>query len=148
MNHKYFTITELCYSDTALSKRIKNVADVKTEERLSQLIINVLDPLRERYGKAISISSGYRCKKLNQSVGGVKNSHHMLGYAADITAGSKSANRTLAQMICELGLPFDQLIDEKNYAWIHVSYRCDGDNRGQILRYNGRNYLTIKETDL
>lgn len=148
MNHKYFSITELCHSDTAVAKRIANVADVATEERLSALIINVLDPLRTAYGKAISVTSGYRCKRLNQVMGGVKNSQHVSGNAADITAGSKGANRELAKLVVKLKLPFDQMIDERDFQWLHISYVTDKPNRMEILRYNGVSYKKITESDL
>ena len=100
---------------------------------LKALADNVLDPLREWYGKPITVNSGYRCPQLNRLVGGAASSQHLKGEAADITAGSKEANRKLFDYI-KSHLPFDQLIDEKNYSWVHVSYKRDGNNRKQILK--------------
>ena len=84
------------------------------------------------YGKPITVNSGYRCPKLNDAVGGAKNSQHMRGEAADITAGSKMENKRLFELIWD-NLPFDQLIDESNYSWVHVSYVSTSKNRKQIL---------------
>ena len=78
---KYFTISELCKSDTAIEKGIDNTPSSEVVERLNMLIDNVLDPLREWYGKPIYISSGYRCPELNKAVGGVSNSFHTIGCA-------------------------------------------------------------------
>lgn len=145
---KYFTISELLRSDTAIARKIWNGANREQEDNLISLVAAVLDPLRTAYGKPIRISSGYRCPILNKAIGGVANSQHMKGEAADIDTGSMVENRKLAKLIVELKLPFDQLIDESNYAWIHVSYKRKGDNRGQILRMRGGKYAVIKATDL
>ena len=83
---KYFTISEMLKSDTALKMRIWNGATKEYEDNMRALIENVLDPLRERYGHPIYVSSGYRCPKLNNAVNGAINSQHMRGEAADIHA--------------------------------------------------------------
>lgn len=129
---KYFTIEELCRSDTAQRLGLPNRPTAKATENLTALVDHVLDPLREEWGRPIIVNSGYRCKALNKAVGGVANSQHLLGEAADITAGSRQFNRLLFQLIQDLGLPFDQLIDESGMSWIHVSY--SPRNRRQILR--------------
>lgn len=144
----YFTISELLRSDTAIARKIWNGANREQEDNLISLVAAVLDPLRTAYGKPIRISSGYRCPILNKAIGGVSNSQHMKGEAADIDTGSMVENRKLAKLIVDLKLPFDQLIDESNYAWIHVSYKRNGYNRGQILRMRGGKYAVIKATDL
>lgn len=128
---KYFTIAELCKSFVALQKKIDNTPNSEIVNNLTQLINNILDPLREKYGKPITVNSGYRCLALNNAMGGSKTSQHMLGLAADITVGSPSKNKILFKLIQELELPFDQLIDEKNYRWIHVSF--SNKPRKQIL---------------
>ena len=129
---KYFTIKEMCSSSTAQSKGIDNTPTAETISNLTELINNVLDPLREMYGKPIRVSSGYRSEQLNRNVNGSKSSQHRLGMAADITTGDVIENRKLFQLI-QLNLPFDQLIDEKNFSWVHVSYNPKG-NRKQILK--------------
>lgn len=144
---KHFTISELIYSRDHW-KRIWNRTTPEVEQNLTALVATILDPLRERYGKPINVNSGYRCQALNKAVGGVRNSQHLTGEAADIDTGSKTENRKLAKMIVDMRLPFDQLIDEADYAWVHVSYKCNGDNRGQILRMKNGKYKTIKAEEL
>ena len=129
---KYFTIKELSHSDTALAKGIDNFPTAEAISNLTKLVNNVLDPLREKYDKPIRVSSGYRSAILNRSVNGATSSQHRLGEAADITVGSKEENRKLFEII-KSELPFDQLIDEKDFSWVHVSFR-EGRNRKQVLK--------------
>ena len=129
---QFFTIGELCRSDEAALKGIKNEPTMAIKINLNKLIDNVLEPLRTAYRKPIYVNSGYRCEELNRLVGGAKNSQHMTGKAADITAGSKEENRKLFELVRKLGLDYDQLIDEKDYSWVHVSYNEDF-NRNEIL---------------
>lgn len=130
---KHFTIKELTHSTTAVQRGIDNMPNDEQIENLKQLVENVLDPLREAYGRPIRINSGFRSKELNVAIGGSKTSDHVNGNAADITAGSQERNRRLFELIQSLNLPFDQLIDEKNFSWVHVSFRKD-KNRKQILK--------------
>lgn len=128
---KYFTIDELCKSSTAKAKGIDNSPSDEIIHNLTSLVDKVLDPLRESYGKAIRVNSGYRCPALNKAVKGSKTSQHMKGLAADITVGSITNNKELFDLIIRLDLPFDQLIDEKKFSWVHVSY--SSKPRKQIL---------------
>lgn len=133
---KYFTIKELVASDTARRRGIDNRPSATVCVRLTQLIEQLLDPIRAVWGGPITINSGYRCPKLNAAVGGVSTSQHLRGEAADITVGSTADNKRLFDKIVELQkagrITFDQLIDESNFRWIHISYRA-GANRGQVL---------------
>lgn len=129
--HKYFTIDELCRSDTARRLHINNTPPPEVITRLDALIENLLDPIREAWGKPIKVNSGYRCPKLNKAVGGVGNSQHLYGEAADITTGTKDGNKALYEFIRK-NYVFDQLIDEKNYSWVHVSFRMV--NRNQAFK--------------
>lgn len=128
---KYFTIEEMTKSSTATAKGIDNTPSEEGVLKLQKLIEAVLDPLREWYGKPIKINSGYRCEALNKAIGGAKSSQHMLGEAADITVGSKEENKKLFDYIKD-NLEFDQLINESNFSWVHVSYR-EGRLRKQVL---------------
>ena len=101
-------------------------------ENLRALCINVLQPLRDAIGSPVNINSGYRCPSLNMSIGGAKNSQHMTGHAADII-DYNNGNEFLFKKIRELNLPFDQMIDEFNFRWVHVSYD-PSRNRRQILQ--------------
>lgn len=128
---KYFTIKEMTKSNTAEAKGIDNTPTKEIEDNLVKLIEAVLDPLREWYGKPIYVNSGYRCKALNEAVGGAKNSQHLTGQAADIDTHNIEENKKLFDYIKD-NLDYDQLIDESNLAWIHVSYNKD-NNRKQVL---------------
>lgn len=128
---KYFTLDELIKSSTAKRKGITNIPNSEQKKNLTLLVENILDPLREKYGQPIIVSSGFRCLELNKAVGGAISSQHVSGQAADI----RSVNDTVQEnkKLFELAktLPFDQLIDEYNYDWIHVSY--SPKNRRQVL---------------
>ena len=128
---KYFTIKELSKSSTATKLGINNTPNSEIVSNLEKLVDSILDPLREEYGKPIQVNSGYRCDALNKAVGGSKTSHHRYGLAADITGKSKFENRKLFILAQQLDLPFDQLIDESDYSWIHISY--SDKPRKQIL---------------
>lgn len=130
---KWFTIDELCRSETARRKGIGNTPTDNVRKNLTALVDNVLDPLRDWYGKPIRVNSGYRCPALNKAVGGVANSQHLTGQAADIDTDGTAENRKMMKHI-EENLDFDQLIWENGGAWVHVSYRSDGKNRRQVLR--------------
>lgn len=129
----YFTIAELCRSNTADRLGINNRCRQEHVANLTALVDNVLDPLRTWWGKPINVNSGYRCSQLNAAIKGSKTSQHMSGQAADIDTGDRQQNKLLFEYIRK-NLPFDQLIDESNFAWVHISYRADGKNRGQILK--------------
>lgn len=130
---KYFTMGEMCRSAVADARGIKNTCSATQAENLKTLVNCVLDPLREMYGKPITVNSGFRSAALNKAVGGAATSQHLRGEAADITGGSPEENRKLIELIKD-NLPYDQLIDEKNAAWVHVSYKRIGLNRKQFLR--------------
>lgn len=129
---KYFTIDELCRSYKARQMGINNTPTDGIIDSLSDLVENVLDPARERIGKPITVNSGYRCPELNKAVGGATTSQHVKGEAADLTTGSREENKRLFEIIRD-NLQFDQLINEHEFSWIHVSYRRV-DNRKQILK--------------
>lgn len=126
---KYFTVAEFVRSDTADRRAIDNRLPKELLPNVQALVNNVLDPLREAYGKPIRVNSGFRCPALNKAVKGSATSDHMTGRAADITGGSPKENKRLFYLIQELGLPFDQLIDEKHFSWVHVSYRQSRNRR-------------------
>ncbi len=129
---KWFTIAELCRSNTADRLGINNRCKQEHVTALTALVDNVLDPLREWWGKPLIVSSGYRCPELNAAVKGCKTSQHMTGQAADIDTGDRQQNKLLFEYIRK-NLPYDQLIWEHGGDWVHVSYRADGKNRKRVL---------------
>jgi hypothetical protein len=117
----YFSISEMCKSPTACRLKISNTPPPEAIKNLQGLIEPVI------------VSSGYRCAALNKAIGGVPTSQHMLGQAADIhtVADTPEANRELFNLIQRLRLPYDQLINEYNFNWIHVSF--SPRNRRQVI---------------
>lgn len=131
-----FTLEEFTKSDTAKAKGIVNAIGQAEVVNLCALVHQVLQPLRDAMGHQVKIGSGYRCPRLNAAVGGVKNSQHMTGEAADLCIdGDMTKGRkwfTWIQSHCN----FDQLIWEHNAKgtyWVHVSYRANGNNRKQVI---------------
>ena len=133
---KNFTLEELCASDTAKAKGIRNVPGQSDIINLCALTHKILQPLRDAMHEPIKIGSGYRSLALNNAVGGVRNSQHMKGEAVDLCIdGDLTKGRKWFEWIrthCE----FDQIIWEHNAKgsyWVHVSYRADGLNRKQVI---------------
>ena len=90
------------------------------------------EPLRNWYGKPIKINSFYRGLKLNKAVKGSLSSQHCKGEAIDMDAGSIEENKKLFDW-CKANLEFDQLINEYNFSWVHISYTEKKPNRKQVL---------------
>lgn len=128
---KNFTWEEFTASDTAKRLGIINqITDWDVRDNIVALVENVLQPLRDAWGKPITINSGYRCEKLNKAVGGVATSQHRKGEAADCGVDDVLA---FARLIIELGLPFDQM--GLYPTFVHLSYKREenGKNRGQVF---------------
>lgn len=144
---KYFSIKELIKSTTAIKRHIDNSPSKEIERSLTALVEKVLDPLREAYGKPIIVTSGYRCPKLNAIVGSTPSSQHVKGEAADIKSvqDTPEENKKLFDLIVKLKLPFDQLINEHNYDWVHVSYGARHRRQKlKAVRKNGKTtYINI-----
>ena len=123
-----FTLAEL----TTTSTGITNSPNRQQVGAIIRLCGKVLQPARDLYGKAIHVNSGYRSPAVNKTVGGVRNSQHSLGEAADITVHSREGNKKLFEILRD-NLSFDQLINEKDFSWIHVSYKSEEENRKQAI---------------
>lgn len=129
---KYFTLEELTYSETAARLRIDNTPNKYARQNLVILIEKCLDNIREKWGKPLGVTSGYRCEKLNDVVKGSKTSSHLKGQAADIypLPNTKENRKILFSFIKNGGFEFDQLIWES--GCVHIGYRV-GNNRKQVL---------------
>jgi len=135
----HFTIEEMYASDTAKRLGIDNKPTTQKMINLVYLCAHVLEPLRVAMNEPVKIGSGYRCEKLNKAVGGVYNSQHLKGQAADLCIdGDLKKGKRWFNYIKE-HLPFDQLIWEHNPKtgsyWVHVSYVFPdfGKNRKQVI---------------
>ena len=133
---KNFTLDELLASATAKQQHIINAPGVDEVCAMCALVHNVLQPLRDAMGEQIKIGSGYRCPQLNKAVGGVSNSQHIKGEAADLCIdGDMKKGKRWFEWI-KTHCQFDQLIWEHNAKgtyWVHVSFRADGKNRHQVI---------------
>lgn len=135
---KNFSYDELIASATAKRLGLDNTPNEQEKEKLRQLAIDLLQPIRDAWRSPIIINSAFRSEAVNKAVGGVKNSQHRLGEAADVTIGGKERNKKLFNFIVKLinqkKIYVGQLIDEYNYSWIHISLpRTNGKQNNQIL---------------
>lgn len=135
---KYFTIEELCQSETAEKFNIDNTPSENIKANLTYFVEKILDPLRESWGSAIIVTSGYRCSTLNKAVGGSKTSAHMLGWAVDLWPKNGEFEE-FKKYIVEFfkGKLWDQIILEKDgiNVWVHIAlYNNSGKQRRQIFK--------------
>jgi hypothetical protein len=132
---KNFSLDELTASNTAIKKNIDNSASPTIVDALQELVTNVLQPVREKFGP-VTITSGYRCDELNRAIGGSTTSDHSYGRAADFEVKGVD-NRVVAIWISE-NLPYKQLIlefyndGETNSGWIHCSYDKDNNKKQKL----------------
>ena len=119
---KNFTLEELTASSVAQSNGINNIPDEKQILNLRRLCREILQPVREKLGKPIIVTSGFRSPALNRRVGGVATSQHLEGAAADIISQDNSELwRMLCLMVRNGEIAVGQLINEKGLRWIQVS---------------------------
>lgn len=139
-----FSYSEFEVTDRA-ELRIKNtITSVEVRDNIKSLVDEVIQPLRDAWGKPLAINSGYRCKEVNEAVGGAPTSQHCSGSAADVCPFGRNGHgdvgvvRELAMRVLQLGLPFDQM--GLYGSFVHLSHKRDGKQRGQIFygkSYNG-----------
>lgn len=132
---KYFKAAEMLRSETAEKNKIQNTPSAEVEQNIEELL-EVLDDLREFYGKPIKITSGFRCTELNKLVGGSPTSAHVIGYAADLQPIQGSFEEFKAEVLrwLDTGVKFDQCIIEKSKSaqWVHFGlFNRKGQQRGQ-----------------
>ena len=138
---KYFTIDELCHSDTAIELGIENTPNSEIKNHLIQLVEELLDPLRDAWGSPIKVTSAYRCAKLNKVLkGSSPTSAHLIGYAADLIPSNGDIagfKRFVVRWLKENNIKFDQCLLETNgqgAQWIHLGlYNLSMQQRKQIL---------------
>lgn len=152
-----FSLSELIQSTTATRKGIDNNPSAEHIHNLSALVENVLQPLRDKIGKPIRVTSGYRCEELNASIGGAsrngkQTSDHCFGRAVDIKLiiDGKNESQLLYLGLIEMNIPFKQLIwefgDDETPQWCHVSFDKNNNKCQKLKAYkdNGKTkYSTI-----
>lgn len=137
----HFDLAEFTRSESAKRHGVSNEPTPEHLENIKVLCERVLEPIRMFNDGPLNISSGYRSKTLNHFIGGSLSSQHCEGKAADIDMDGMTgkSNKEIFEYI-KNNLEFDQLINEFNYSWVHVSYNT-GKNRKQVLdalKSNGR----------
>ena len=134
---KNFKLSEFFVSSTADKNGIKNEPHIDEratiERNINLLVDNVLDPIRDKFCAPVIITSGYRCPQVNKLVGGVNNSQHMSGCAADfhIKGFTYLMMRQVFLNIYDT-MDFDQLIYYRSKNIIHVSY-VENSNRHEAF---------------
>ena len=115
----HFSLFEM----TATNRKVENTPTIEAIVNLCRLCNEVLEPARKKYGHPIRVTSGYRCPKLNDLVGGVKTSRHLTGQAADLRVESKELGRKLFDVLKDLPAIDELLYEHKGSAsWIHVAW--------------------------
>jgi hypothetical protein len=133
MISKHISTAEATESATALRLGIKNVPNEVELEAMKYVAENLFEPIREWYNSPIKINSFFRCVALNKAVKGSLTSGHVLGNSIDISGGNKVENKKIFDFIKTSGLDFDQVINEYDFTWIHISLKKTG-NRKQVLK--------------
>jgi zinc D-Ala-D-Ala carboxypeptidase len=130
---KNFTMSELTRSSTAKRKGINNDPSEAVKAKLRFLVNKLLQPMRDKLGP-IRVTSGYRSPKLNRAIGGSTKSQHCKGEAVDLqfVENGLMRNKKIYDYLIENEIEFDQLINEFDFSWIHVSIKKKG-NRNRIL---------------
>lgn len=152
---KYFTIEE-CSVSASYPKLVVVPKEGTTEyANLKNLIEKLLDPVREKLGKPIRVTSGYRPPRLNKAVGGASNSNHLYGFAADIHTGNDGTdNINIVKAVLELKIPFDEVICEGSVfnkegelvscRWVHVALRQTNNRKKLLYTTDMKNYYKLK----
>jgi len=130
---KNFSLLEVTRSSTAKRIGIDNAPNKEHLNNIQALIRKIVQPLRDAIGP-IRISSGYRSPELNRAIGGSNKSQHCKGQALDLQfwEGGEMNNKKIYDWILSSGIDFDQMINEFDYSWIHISFN-EFKNRKQVL---------------
>ena len=139
---EHFSLPEFVVSQTAIRKGIDNTPPSEAIINLQQLCIHVLEPIRNALG-VVHISSGYRCPELNEAIGGAKTSQHVEGKASDITVNDIPVD-VVFDYIKRSNIDFDQMINEFDGAWLHISFNL-GKNRRECMIAKKVNGKTVYE---
>ncbi len=130
---KNFTLAEITHSNTAKRLGIKNEPTKEHLQNIQKLVTRVVQPIRSAIGP-VRVSSGYRNPNLNRAIGGSVKSQHCRGQALDLQfwKGGVMNNKAIYDWVLSSGIDFDQMINEFDYSWIHISF-SEYKNRKQVL---------------
>ena len=141
---KNFSLHEMLVSQTAARFGFEEQFDPPPDvvKNLEALCKKILQPLRVAIKTPVHISSGFRCVRVNTFIGGARKSQHLTGHAADIQ-DFKNGNEFIFKKIVEMNLPFDQLINEFNFQWVHVSYDPKKSRKQLLEAVKDGNFNTV-----
>ena len=128
---------DFCYEEFEESLKAKElkidnlIPSNKIRYAVRLLVLNLLQPLRNKVQRPLVLKSGYRSPALNKAVGGAKDSQHLKGEAADIFCKDAMEVLLLAQIIFRFSIPFDQIVLYDSF--LHLSFRANGPQRFQIV---------------
>tara|TARA_R100001443_G_scaffold117076_1_gene139811 strand:- start:4135 stop:4602 length:468 start_codon:yes stop_codon:yes gene_type:complete len=133
---KNFMLSEFTRSNTAKRLGIENEPNKKDIQNIQNLVTKVLQPIRSGVG-SIRITSGYRSPQLSKAIGSSSKSQHCKGEAADIQywEDGKMNNKLIYDYIIDNALDFDQMINEFDFSWIHISFKSKGNRREVLEAY-------------
>ena len=141
---KHFTLEEMCKSQTAVRKGIDNTPGSGEVKNLENVCYEILEPVRNKFDKPVTITSGYRSEALCEAIGSKKTSQHAKGQAVDFEVMGVNNNKVAHWVINNVD--FDQCIlefynpNDPAGGWVHVSYNEKGNNRKQVLTFDGKSY--------
>ena len=144
---EHFSLSELTKSSTAERKGISNEPDEEAIENLILVCDQILEPVRNHYGKPFVPNSGFRCLELNRAIGSSDKSQHVTGQAVDFEVPGED-NKDVALWVVE-NCTFDQLIlefykeGEPTSGWVHCSYVIERENRKSARVYDGKNWTSL-----
>lgn len=142
---KYFTVKELTKSATADKYKINNIPYGIEEACLKKLVIWVLDPLREAWGKPIQLTCAYRRKEVNAKVGGHPNSHHTYGCAADIICIQKDQDRMMQILMANPNVDLCQNYPDRNFIHVNIARPRETPRRLAMTQYKGKKAIPYKK---
>ena len=134
MISKHISYKEGIHSITAIRLGIENVPDNKQLNNMELISEKIFEPLRQWVGGPIKINSFFRCPDLNKAIGGSSKSQHCKGQALDLQfwKDGQMINQEIYKWVLNSDIEFDQMINEFDYAWIHISLK-EKKNRKQVL---------------
>ena len=144
---EHFSLSELTKSSTAERKGISNEPDEEAIENLILVCDQILEPVRNHYGKPFVPNSGFRCLELNRAIGSSDKGQHVTGQAVDFEVPGED-NKDVALWVVE-NCTFDQLIlefykeGEPTSGWVHCSYVIERENRKSARVFDGKNWTSL-----
>ena len=144
---EHFSLSELTKSSTAERKGMSNEPDEEAIENLILVCDQILEPVRNHYGKPFVPNSGFRCLELNRAIGSSDKSQHVTGQAVDFEVPGED-NKDVALWVVE-NCTFDKLIlefykeGEPTSGWVHCSYVIERENRKSARVFDGKNWTSL-----